>query len=52
MKILSIIINQRAEPLSDLLCEIPVAGYIAAGHPIELVDGGETIASRASCSAE
>ncbi len=39
-----IIINQRAEPLSDLLCEIPVAGYIAAGHPIELVDGGETIA--------
>ena len=39
-----IIINQRAEPLADLLCEIPVAGYIAAGHPIELVDGGETIA--------
>ena len=38
-----IIINQQELPASDLLCEIPVAGYIAAGHPIELVNGGETI---------
>ena len=38
-----IIINQHAEPLSDLLCEIPMAGFIAAGQPIELVANGETI---------
>ena len=38
-----IVINQQEIPASDLLCEIPVAGYIAAGHPIELVNGGETI---------
>src|SRR4026209_1351516 len=38
-----IVINQQELPASDLFCEIPVAGYIAAGHPIELVNGGETI---------
>lgn len=38
-----IIINQQALPSSDLLCEIPMAGFIAAGHPIELVANGDTI---------
>jgi repressor LexA len=38
-----IVINQQEIPPSDLLCEIPVAGYIAAGQPMELVNSGETI---------
>ena len=38
-----IVINQQDQSASDLLCEIKMAGYIAAGHPIELVSGDETI---------
>ena len=38
-----IVINQQELPPSDLLCEIKMAGYIAAGQPIELVSGDETI---------
>jgi repressor LexA len=38
-----IIINQQAVPQSDLLCEIPMAGFIAAGQPIEVVRDGEMI---------
>jgi len=38
-----IVINQQDQSGSDLLCEIKMAGYIAAGHPIELVSGDETI---------
>jgi repressor LexA len=36
-------INQQAIPPSDLFCEIPMAGFIAAGQPIELVPDGEMI---------
>jgi repressor LexA len=38
-----IIINQQAVPPSDLFCEIPMAGFIAAGQPIEVVRDGEMI---------
>ena len=36
-------INQQAIPASDSFCEIPMAGFIAAGQPIELVPDGEMI---------
>lgn len=32
-----------AEPPSDSLCEVPLAGRIAAGQPIEVVSDAETI---------
>ena len=38
-----IVINHEALPQSDLLWEVPVAGFIAAGQPIELVANGDTI---------
>jgi repressor LexA len=38
-----IIINQQAVPPSDLFWEVPLAGFIAAGQPIELVATGDTI---------
>jgi repressor LexA len=38
-----IVINQEVMGPSDSLCEIPMAGFIAAGKPIELVPDGEMI---------
>jgi repressor LexA len=38
-----IVINQQAVQQSDLFWEVPVAGFIAAGQPIELVANGDTI---------
>lgn len=39
----TIVINQQALPASDLMCEIPMLGFIAAGRPIEVVHDGEMI---------
>ena len=38
-----IMIKQQESPASELFCEIQMAGYIAAGQPIELVESQETI---------
>ncbi len=38
-----IVIKQQEQPSSELFCEIAMAGYIAAGQPIELVESSETI---------
>lgn len=38
-----IVIKQQEQPTSELFCEVPMAGFIAAGHPIELVRSNETI---------
>jgi repressor LexA len=38
-----IVIKQQESPASELFCEIPMAGYIAAGQPIELVESEEKI---------
>jgi repressor LexA len=39
----ALVINQQELPPSDLLCEVPLAGMIAAGQPIEVVPDGEMI---------
>lgn len=38
-----IVIKQQEQPMSELFCEVPMAGFIAAGQPIELVRSNETI---------
>ena len=38
-----IVIKQQETPQSELFAEIKMAGYIAAGHPIEMFESTETI---------
>lgn len=39
----TIVINKEALPSADMMCEIPMLGFIAAGRPIEVVREGEMI---------